>query len=67
MVFALPSPEIPYKQSLVKKVQQIVEEVAEGLDVQVKVTEMDAEQRVKFSALALEAQPAAHSGIPKPE
>jgi len=56
VVLAFPTFEVSYKKSLVDEVQQILEEVAEGLDVQVNVTEMDAEQRVKFSALAREAQ-----------
>lgn len=56
IVLALPTSEVPYKQSLVDKVQLFVEEIAEDLDVQVNVTEMDADQRAKFSTLAMEDQ-----------
>jgi len=56
VVLALPTPEFPNKQTLVEKVQRVVEDVAEDLDVQVKETEMDAEQREKFSTIAMEDQ-----------
>jgi len=54
VMLALPSLENPNKQSLVSAVQKAVEEVSEGLDVKVSVTEMDAEQRDSFTALTRE-------------
>ena len=56
VTLALPSLESPIKQSLVEKVQQAAEEVADGLEVDVNVTEMDEDQRASFSAFAREAQ-----------
>ena len=55
VILALPSLENPNKQSLVNAVQKAIEEVAEGFDVKVSVKEMDAEQRVSFTALTREA------------
>jgi Mrp family chromosome partitioning ATPase len=54
VMLALPSLENPNKQSLVNAVQKAVDEVSEGLDVKVSVTEMDAEQRVSFTSLTRE-------------
>ena len=56
VTLALPSLESPIKQSLVEKVQQAAEEVADGLEVDVNVAEMDEDQRASFSAFAREAQ-----------
>ncbi len=56
VTLALPSLESPIKQSLVETVQQAVEEIEGGLEVDVNVTEMDKDQRASFSAFAREAQ-----------
>ena len=56
VMLALPSLENPNKQSLVNAIQKAIEEVGEEVDVKVSVKEMDAEQRVKFSALSNGAQ-----------
>lgn len=52
---ALPSLEAPIKNDLINSVQQKVQEIADGLEVEVKVSEMDENQRVKFAAFAKEA------------
>ena len=52
MILALPSLETPNKQFLINAIQKAIDGVAEGFDVKVSVKEMDAEQRVKFSALS---------------
>ena len=56
VVLALPTLEFPNKQTLEAKIQQVVEDVAEDLDVHVKETEMDPDQREKFSTIVMEDQ-----------
>ena len=56
VTLALPSLEASIKKSLVDTVQQAVVAIANELEVNVNVTEMDEEQRANFSAFAREAQ-----------
>jgi len=51
ITLALPSIVVNNKNALVDSVKQSVEAIAEGFDVKVNVTQMDAEQRARFSAL----------------
>jgi Mrp family chromosome partitioning ATPase len=56
VMLALPSLNAPIKEELVDAVHQAATGLADGLEVEVDVTEMDEDQRSSFSAYAREAQ-----------
>ena len=56
VTLALPSITVNNKQYLLNAVQQSVEAIAEGFIVKVNDTEMDAEERARFSTLSNEEQ-----------
>lgn len=56
VMLALPSLNAAIKEELVNAVRQAVTGLADGLEVEVDVTEMDEDQRSSFSAFAREAQ-----------
>jgi Mrp family chromosome partitioning ATPase len=51
VMLAVASLENPENQSLVDTIQKVIEGVSEGMDVNIRVTEMEGEQRARFSAL----------------
>ena len=53
LTMALPFMEIPIKDYLVNSVQQTVTKL--GVEIEVKLTEMNQEQRESFTAMAQEA------------
>ena len=59
VILALPNPEIPIKQILIDSVRQAAGGMGDGLEVEVSVTEMDAEQKKTFVAMAVESHVAA--------
>lgn len=64
VILALPSLDAPIKQELVNTVRQTVSGLGEGLQVEVKLTEMDGAQKAAFhSAAREEMQVAPRTGV----